>query len=597
MTRKFGKPRKETRQMAANTPAQTGTDAGAVSHGEADWDSIDWNAAHKNVCRLQMRIVKAPKEKKWGKVKALQRILTRSFSGKALAVRRVTENQGRKTPGVDGEIWTMPSQKAKAIRELRQKGYHRKALRRMYIPKSSGKMRPLSIPIWAAHCPSSQAMFGIPWVFLLVDRNARSTLLVSFYHRLMRTARRFVLPLPLGWLAQGCNDLRSHRNPTWAQRSGANALQTSGFAPLGNGRNIHIEQICCGPCRVAPISPLSGGDRFRTFWTPCGDLIRIANPLNLADRQRASHARLLSFCIENSGNLRIRLGGRPFPDPVYHLWTGLTQLPRVFAARDGQVRHRFCLPTKSDVNDIAAFGEGHILDQGAHQLLTLHECRGRSVPDGWQIAGEVANLLALRGREHQRRLWREHGILPLQFFHFFQLLIPLSLQAASYQTVVRINGSIATSGKVCLVLGSFNLALPLLIDLLGTRFDQVQRRESHFQVGRLDGFQKGMHDSLIDAISPHRLAGFRAQLRMSLIALVDQQRSLPLRANTHPSATGATQDDPLHERWPFANRASMLFRPPGTVIVELSLIAQELFPGDVAWMRIQPHNGPIFLFD
>src|SRR6266581_2336064 len=112
MTRKFGKPRKETRQMAANTPAQTGTDAGAVSHGEADWDSIDWNAAHKNVCRLQMRIVKAPKEKKWGKVKALQRILTRSFSGKALAVRRVTENQGRKTPGVDGEIWTMPSQKA-----------------------------------------------------------------------------------------------------------------------------------------------------------------------------------------------------------------------------------------------------------------------------------------------------------------------------------------------------------------------------------------------------------------------------------------------------------------------------------------------------
>ncbi len=96
MTRKFGKPRKETRQMAANTPAQTGTDAGAVSHVERDWDSIDWNAAHKNVCRLQMRIVKATKEKRWGKVKALQRLLTRSFSGKALAVRRVTENPGRK---------------------------------------------------------------------------------------------------------------------------------------------------------------------------------------------------------------------------------------------------------------------------------------------------------------------------------------------------------------------------------------------------------------------------------------------------------------------------------------------------------------------
>ena len=153
MTRKFGQPRKETKQMAANTPAQTGTDAGAVSHGDMDWDSIDWNAAHKNVCRLQMRIVKATKEKKWGKVKALQRLLTRSFSGKALAVRRVTENQGRKTPGVDGEIWTMPSQKGKAIQALRQRQYHPKPLRRVYIPKSSGKMRPLSIP-----CMKDRAM-------------------------------------------------------------------------------------------------------------------------------------------------------------------------------------------------------------------------------------------------------------------------------------------------------------------------------------------------------------------------------------------------------------------------------------------------------
>jgi len=153
MTRKFGKPRKEAKQMAANTPAQAGMDAGAVSHEEMDWDSIDWNAAHQNVCRLQMRIVKATKAKKWGKVKALQRLLTHSFSGKALAVRRVTENQGRKTPGVDGEIWTMPSQKARAIQELCQKGYHPKALRRVYIPKSSGKMRPLSIP-----CMKDRAM-------------------------------------------------------------------------------------------------------------------------------------------------------------------------------------------------------------------------------------------------------------------------------------------------------------------------------------------------------------------------------------------------------------------------------------------------------
>ena len=143
--------------MTANTPAQAGTDAGAVSHEETDWDSMNWNAAHQNVRRLQMRIVKATKAGRWGKVKALQRLLTHSFSGKALAVKRVTENQGRKTPGVDGEIWTMPSQKAKAIDRLQQRGYHPKPLRRIYIPKSSGKMRPLGIPCIV--CRSMQALY------------------------------------------------------------------------------------------------------------------------------------------------------------------------------------------------------------------------------------------------------------------------------------------------------------------------------------------------------------------------------------------------------------------------------------------------------
>jgi RNA-directed DNA polymerase len=143
---KIWQTEKGTKQMAANTPAQTGTDAGAVSRVEDEWDSINWNAAQTNVCRLQMRIVQATKEGRWGKVKVLQRLLTHSFSGKALAVKRVTENQGRKTSGVDREIWTMPSQKAKAIRRLQQRGYRPKPLRRVYIPKSSGKMRPLGIP-------------------------------------------------------------------------------------------------------------------------------------------------------------------------------------------------------------------------------------------------------------------------------------------------------------------------------------------------------------------------------------------------------------------------------------------------------------------
>jgi RNA-directed DNA polymerase len=98
------------------------------------------------VRRLQIRIVKATKEGRWGKVKALQWLLTHSFSGKALAVRRVTENQGKRTPGVDGVTWTTPESKLRAIGALQRRGYRAQPLRRVLIPKPNGKQRPLGIP-------------------------------------------------------------------------------------------------------------------------------------------------------------------------------------------------------------------------------------------------------------------------------------------------------------------------------------------------------------------------------------------------------------------------------------------------------------------
>jgi len=119
----------------------------ATSHTEVDWHAINWQIANQNVRRLQARIVKATQEGRWGKVKALQHLLTHSFSGKVLAVRRVTENQGKNTPGVDGEIWDTPAKKATAVCELKQRGYKPLPLKRVYIPKSNGKQRPLGIPI------------------------------------------------------------------------------------------------------------------------------------------------------------------------------------------------------------------------------------------------------------------------------------------------------------------------------------------------------------------------------------------------------------------------------------------------------------------
>jgi RNA-directed DNA polymerase len=95
------------------------TYTGALSDEKEIWSAIEWNRVYGNVRRLQARIVKATQAKRWGKFKALQRLLTYSLSAKALAIRRVTENKGKKTPGVDRETWNTPEKKSRAISELK----------------------------------------------------------------------------------------------------------------------------------------------------------------------------------------------------------------------------------------------------------------------------------------------------------------------------------------------------------------------------------------------------------------------------------------------------------------------------------------------
>jgi RNA-directed DNA polymerase len=110
------------------------------------WDAIDWRPIIEVVQRLQMRIAKATREGRWGKVKALQWLLAHSSSAKLLAVRRVVSNPGRNTAGVDGILWKTAGQKLRAARSLRRRGYRPQPSRRIYIPKKNGKLRPLGIP-------------------------------------------------------------------------------------------------------------------------------------------------------------------------------------------------------------------------------------------------------------------------------------------------------------------------------------------------------------------------------------------------------------------------------------------------------------------
>ena len=111
------------------------------------WTSVDWDRIRSQVNRLQTRIAKATQERKWNLVQRLNYLLTHSQSAKLLAVRIVTQNKGRRTPGVDGERWSTASDKMRAALSLTDRRYRAQPLRRIYIPKpGKDTKRPISIP-------------------------------------------------------------------------------------------------------------------------------------------------------------------------------------------------------------------------------------------------------------------------------------------------------------------------------------------------------------------------------------------------------------------------------------------------------------------
>jgi RNA-directed DNA polymerase len=139
VARELGEPLKKRKQMTAQK-------AGALGGDACKWNSIAWKKAQQEVRRLQVRIAKAVKENRWNKVRSLQYLLTHSFHAKLLAVKRVTSNKGKKTPGIDGVLWRGARARWRAACSLRRRGYHPQSLRRIYIEKKNGKLRPLSIP-------------------------------------------------------------------------------------------------------------------------------------------------------------------------------------------------------------------------------------------------------------------------------------------------------------------------------------------------------------------------------------------------------------------------------------------------------------------
>ena len=127
------------RSGAVNGPkGQTGT----------DWNAINWRKADRMVRNLRQRIFRAAQANDLRKVRSLQKLMLRSYSNILMSVRRVTQvNAGKNTPGVDKVVVKTPAARGQLVDHMATfQPWRVQPVRRVYIPKSNGKQRPLGIP-------------------------------------------------------------------------------------------------------------------------------------------------------------------------------------------------------------------------------------------------------------------------------------------------------------------------------------------------------------------------------------------------------------------------------------------------------------------
>jgi RNA-directed DNA polymerase len=157
------KSMRSTTKAGAQMTASQGADVTArqriCTDTSIQWNSINWPNVYALVRRLQERIAKAMQVGKTRTVRRLQWLLTHSWFAKLLAVKRVVTNKGKRTPGVDGVLWTTQEAKLQAAHDLHRRGYRPLPLRRIHIPKGNGKMRPLGIP--TMHDRAMQALYRL----------------------------------------------------------------------------------------------------------------------------------------------------------------------------------------------------------------------------------------------------------------------------------------------------------------------------------------------------------------------------------------------------------------------------------------------------
>jgi len=113
---------------------------------EEQWRKVPWIKFDNQIRKIQERIYDASVRNDLKSVRTLQKVLVGQTSAKFIAVKRISkDNQGKRTAGVDGIASLTAAQCIDLVKELEING-KADSIRRVYIPRSDGKQRPLGIP-------------------------------------------------------------------------------------------------------------------------------------------------------------------------------------------------------------------------------------------------------------------------------------------------------------------------------------------------------------------------------------------------------------------------------------------------------------------